>query len=204
MLSRRRSFLVVWLTCGLFTAGAVAEEPKPAEAKPPADKPATAAATPAAKAAQRLEQLKPLDRLTGTWLVDVSSSTMAETPDGKIDTQKGRGIETMQWALENSFIAGHSVGESGKIVSAWMWGYDQATKTYHLWWFGAGGQVTEWAGAYDVGNQTFTLRTQTAGGYKSTATIQFIDENSRKQVVELRDPAGKLTQRITAMMTRKK
>ena len=198
MFSRRMSYLAFWLALGLFTTGDFAQEPKPAEAKSPTTAP------PTAKTPQRPHELKALDRLTGTWLVEVSSSTMGDKPDGKIETQTGKGIETMQWALENSFIAGHSAGESGRIISAWMWGYDQATKTYRLWWFGAGGQMTEWGGAYDASNQTFTLRTQAAGGYKSVATIQFIDDNSRKQVVELRDATGKLTQRITATMTRKK
>jgi hypothetical protein len=197
MFWRRLGYLVLLLAVGLIGERALAQEPKPTENKP-------ATAPPPAKPVQRPEELKVLDRLTGVWLVEASSSTMSDAGDGKVDTQRGKTIETMQWALENSFIAGHSAGETGKIISAWMWGYDQATKTYRLWWFGAGGQMTEWAGAYDAGNQTFTLRTQTAGGYKSTATIQFIDDNSRKQVVELRDPAGKLTQRITAMMTRKK
>ena len=195
MFSRRLSRLAAsFAAClvMLLSLGTHAAEQTPPTAAPPP------------RPAQRPEELKALDGLIGVWNVDVTATTIGDTPEAKVVEQKGKGVETMQWVLDNSFVAGHSTGESGKTLSAWMWGYDQTTKTYHLWWFGAGGQVTVWTGAYDPSNKTFTVRTQAAGGFKSEATIQIIDENNRKQTVQVRDPNGKATQRIVATMTRRK
>ena len=197
--SSRWSRLVIAISLGEFALTASAQPRPPAGNKPAAQQPPATAQAP-----QRPPELQALNRLAGIWNVEVTSNTIGETPEGKVETQKGKAVETMQWVLDDSFIAGHSTGETGRTLSAWMWGYDQNTKTLRLWWFGVAGQVTEWGGAYDASTQTITLRTQAAGGYQSTATIQFVDDNTRKQIVEVRNAEGKPTQRIVASMVRRK
>jgi len=64
--------------------------------------------------------------------------------------------------------------------------------------------VTEWAGAYNADTQEFTLRTEAAGGYTSTAVLKFETDNARTQTVTVRDPQGNVTQRISAKMTRRR
>jgi hypothetical protein len=155
------------------------------------------------KAAGRPAELSALERMAGVWDVVVESSG-GNGPDGKPMVQKGRALEIMQWALDKSFLAGHSTGEAGRPMSLWMWGFDTNTKTYRLWWFGVGGQVTEWAGAYNADTQEFTMRTEAGGGYLSQAVIKFENDNTRTQTVTVRDPQGNVTQKITAKMTRRK
>jgi hypothetical protein len=152
---------------------------------------------------ERPAELAALERLAGAWEVQMES-TVGAGPDGKPMVQKGRAVEVMQWALDKSFLTGVSTGESGRPLSMWMWGFDMPTKMYRLWWFGVGGQVTEWGGAYNPDTQEFTMRTQAAGGYQSTAVIKFVNDNTRTQSVTVRDPEGNVTQRISAKMTRKR
>ena len=155
------------------------------------------------RGAERPAELGALERMAGIWDV-VVESTQRAGPDGKPIVQKGKALEVMQWALDKSFLAGHSTGESGRPLSMWMWGFDTSTKTYRLWWFGTGGQVTEWAGAYNADTQEFTMRTEAAGGYTSTAVLKFETDNARTQTVTVRDPQGNVTQRMSAKMTRRR
>jgi hypothetical protein len=168
-----------------------------ADEKPAAEKPAAPA-----NPNERPAELKALDGLLGAWDVTVESRIVGNTPQPVV--QKGRAIEAMQWVLDGSFLAGQSANEKGRPMSAWMWGFDRTTSTYRLWWFGTGGQVTEWAGAYNSETREFTVRTQAVGGYQSTATIKIIDDNTRTQTVKVLDPEGKVTQEIKAVMTRRK
>jgi Protein of unknown function (DUF1579) len=189
-----RSRLIFCLAIAFLAAAPVLTpaDDKPADAKPPAP----------ANPNQRPEELKALDALMGAWEVQMESRIAGAGPQPIV--QKGRAVEAMQWVLDRSFLAGQSANESGRPLSAWMWGFDRATKTYRLWWFGVGGQVTEWQGAYNAETREFTLRTEALGGYQSTAIIKIIDDNNRTQSVKVHDPEGKLTQEIKAVMTRKK
>ena len=160
------------------------------------DKPAAPPAKPAADA--RPPELAVLNQFVGTWDV----ALVNKRSEWNKTEQTGKATEVAD-AVIDSYVAGRTIGESGKVLSLWMWGYDKNARVYRLWWFGAGGQVTEWAGVYNADSNTLTMKAEIGPSLTATAIIKFTDANTHTQEVIIRDE-NKTYQHAVATSTRKK
>jgi hypothetical protein len=148
----------------------------------------------------RPEELKVYDRLKGVWEGKVTSLP-AEW--NRVETS-GKATEEYQGALDESFVTGRTYGETRQTTGLTMWGYDGGRKLYRMWYFGAGGIAIMWEGAWNEQTQTLTLRTDITPEIVSTATLKFIDKDTREYTVEAKGSDGKVYQKVVAKFTRKK
>jgi len=141
----------------------------------------------AAAAQERTAEAKVLDRWVGKWKTEVVHlPTDAQPKEVKVT-----GTITCKPILGGNFIeeAGtNSLGVEHRV----LWGYDPEKKVYRSWFFDSKNTSTMHNGKWDEKTSTMRWKGNLGDGVTSEAEHHFLDANTYKWTLVVKDKAGKV------------
>ena len=131
-------------------------------------------------------EMKPLERLLGTWKVEQIVKVPKETRSTTVVVKR-------ELVLGGRFVqATGGFDDKGKPTFTGMYTYDSNRRTYRYWFFLSGGFYWELTGTWDESTQTFTWKgkSQADATGTMTATLRFLDETTFVFSLIARDASG--------------
>jgi len=146
-------------------------------------------------------ELKVLGLRVGTWEGTMTVKPAELTPDGG----ESKFTEVVEWILNGRFIRGRAV-QDGKVEHMWLCTYDARQKVYRLWQFDSFGNfpMKETTGEWNEINDSMLWKHTVEGGYTSTQTIRFVDQNTYEITIVDKGPDGKVYLDLAGKAVRKK
>jgi hypothetical protein len=131
------------------------------------------------------EELKVLDRLRGTWEVEVVS----QLPEPATVTYR----ETYDWTLDGKYLHGETTRKSDGTQDIYMATYDTTSNSYRFWLFNSKGTEIEFSrGKWDAQTQTLTWPSGPNWDVNFQGRWTFPDQNTRKWTGRTTDWKGKV------------
>lgn len=218
-LARTAPTLLLALACAGFAAPAVAQETKPADAKPPesAEK-KEEAAKPAGPSQEEMMKAweafktpgdahKKLEPLVGSWTTKVKSWMDPAAPP-----QESEGASESKWIFDGRYVETTYTGTmmGGPFNGRGFDGYDNYRKKYFgVWIDDMGTGVLKMEGIFDKAGKVLTMRgsmddfvMKKPVTVKSVTTI--VDADNHKFEMWMPGPDGKMFKNLEIVYTRKK
>jgi hypothetical protein len=146
-----------------------------------------------------LPEMKPLERLVGTWKVEQIDLVPEETRPANFVKRElvlgGRFVQEMG-----------NFDDKGKPTFTGMYTYDSIRKTYRYWFFLSSGFYWEPTGTWDESSQTFTFKGRLGADATRTMTmtLRFSDEATFVFSLVTTGPGGEISYHSEGKCVRQK
>ena len=146
-----------------------------------------------------LPEMKPLERLVGTWKVDSIVKVPEDADAGSTNFVKRELVLGGRFVQETG-----NFDDKGEPTFMGMYTYDSKRKAYRYWFFMSGGFYTESTGTWDESSQTLTFTQAPKRGATGVTTLRFSDETTFVFSIIARDAGGEITYHLEGKAVRQK
>ena len=115
----------------------------------------------------RLPDLKALDRLVGSWRVEIVSGA----------EEKSRAVADTKWSLQGQYIETRVTDSDGKKTALSLWAYDSDAGVYKTWFFSSNVPPTLSTLRWNESKKTFTGKGDVGNGITLQVDIHFINND---------------------------
>ena len=141
-------------------------------------------------------EMKPLEKLVGTWKVEHVGKVPEQTPFTCI-------IKT-QPVLGGRFVQQTGDVDKGEPNQIGMYTYDSNRKTYRYWFFHSSGFFVDSTGTWNESSQTFTFTNKPFEGATGVITVHFLDEMTYDWSITNKDAGGAVVYHMEGKAVRQK
>ena len=163
-------------------------------------KPAVAAGDAATtQPAELSAELKVLHKFLGNWQGTTTIHKAKWTPE----EIRGTSATSRVSVLGGRFALSEAAASDGTTALT-LATYDEERKCYRMWWFSSRGDASESQGVWDAETKTATWRSEGDDGVTSVATARYLDDNTVKWSVVVKDGQGEIGHHMEGRETRVK